>query len=48
VIPDHDVSLDDTGQPLATDDIFSFLLCFSVSFGIAYKSTSQKSHYSEL
>jgi hypothetical protein len=41
---DHDDNLNDTGQPIATDDIFPFLLCFSISFGIAYKSISQKSH----
>jgi len=44
VPPDHDVNLDDTRQPIATDDIFSFLPCFSISFGIAYKSISQRSH----
>jgi hypothetical protein len=44
VSPDHDVNLDDRGQPIATDDIFSFLPCLSFSFGITYKSISQKSH----
>jgi hypothetical protein len=30
VSPEHVVNLDDTGEPIATDDIFSFLPCFSI------------------
>jgi len=48
VSPDQNVNLDDMGQPFTTGDIFSFLPYFSISFGVAYKSISQKSHLSEL
>jgi hypothetical protein len=42
VSPEHVANLDDTGEPVSTNDIFSFLPCFPISFGIAYKTISLK------